>query len=48
MLAPLTDLVGECGSTKVTRANGTKKAPWHWDEIHQIAFDQVKATINKM
>jgi hypothetical protein len=29
MLAPLTSLVGECGQTKVTRAKGTKKAPWH-------------------
>ena len=45
MLAPLTDLVGECGTTKVTKAKGTKKTPWHWDEIHQSAFDQVKATI---
>ena len=45
MLAPLTDLVGECGTTKVTKSKGTKKAPWHWDEIHQSAFDQVKATI---
>jgi hypothetical protein len=45
MLAPLTLLVGECGQTKVTRAKRTKKAPWHWGEIHQRAFDHVKATI---
>ena len=45
MLAPLTSLVGECGQTKVTRAKGTKKAPWHWDEVHQRAFDHIKATI---
>jgi hypothetical protein len=45
MLAPLTSLVGECGQTKVTRAKGTKKALWHWDEVHQRAFDHVKATI---
>ena len=45
MLAPLTDLVGECGQTKATKAKGTKKAPWHWDEIHQKAFDLVKTTI---
>ncbi len=45
MLAPLTSLVGECGQTKVTRAKGTKKAPWHWDEVHQRAFHHVKATI---
>ena len=47
MLAPLTDLVGECGQTKVTRAKGTKRVPWHWDEVHQKAFDMVKATIAK-
>ena len=44
-LLPLTDLVGECGQTKATKAKGTKKAPWHWDEIHQQAFDLVKTTI---
>jgi hypothetical protein len=21
------------------------RVPWHWDEVHQRAFDQVKATI---
>ena len=47
MLAPLTDLVGECGQTKVTKAKGTKKVPWHWDEVHQKAFETVKATIAK-
>ncbi len=47
MLAHLTDLVGECGQTKVTRAKGTKKVPWHWDEVHQKAFDAIKATIAK-
>jgi hypothetical protein len=45
MLAPLTSLVGECGQTKITRAKGTKKMPWHWDEVYQRAFDHVKATI---
>ncbi len=45
MLSLLTSLVGECGQTKVTRAKGTKKAPWHWDEVHQRASDHVKATI---
>jgi hypothetical protein len=40
MLAPLTDLVGECGETKTT-----KKKPWWWELIHQQAFDNVKATI---
>ncbi len=47
MLAPLTSLVGECGQTKTTKTEGTKKVPWHWDEVHQRAFNQVKATIAK-
>ena len=46
MLAPLTDLVGECGQTKTTKAKGSKKASWHWDENHQQAFDLVKTTID--
>jgi hypothetical protein len=45
MLAPLTSLVRECSQTKVMRAKGTKKVPWHWDEVHQRAFDHIKATI---
>ncbi len=45
MLAPLTSLAGECGQTKVTRAKGTKKVPWHWDEVHHRAFNHVKVTI---
>ena len=31
MLAPLTDLIRECGQTKTTKAKGTKKASWHWE-----------------
>jgi hypothetical protein len=47
LLAPLTSLIGECGQTKVTRAKKTKKRAWHWDEMHQKAFDSVKAAIAK-
>jgi hypothetical protein len=47
MLAPLTDLVGECGEMKTTRMNKTKKKPWRWDPIHQRAFDNIKAAIAK-
>ncbi len=47
MLAPLTDLVGECGETKATRMNKTKKKPWRGDPIHQQAFENVKAAIAK-
>jgi hypothetical protein len=32
MLAPLTDLVGECGETKTTKMNKTKKKPWQWGQ----------------
>ncbi len=34
MLAPLASSVGECNQTKSTKAKGTKKVPWHWDEVH--------------
>jgi hypothetical protein len=47
MLAPLSDLVGECGETKTTCKNKVKKKPWQWDSIHQTAFDNVKKTIAK-
>jgi hypothetical protein len=47
MMAPLTDLVGECRKTKTTRINKTKKKPWQWDQTHQKAFDNVKAAIAK-
>ncbi len=47
MLAPLTDLVGECGETKATKKIGTKKKPWRWELIHQQEFENVKATIAK-
>ncbi len=47
MLAPLTDLVGECGEPKTTIKNKTKKKPWRWESIHQQAFDNIKATIAK-
>ncbi len=47
ILAPLTSLVSECSQTKITKAKGTKKVPWHWDEVPQRAFDHVKATIPK-
>jgi hypothetical protein len=47
MLAPLTNLVGECSYSKSDKKLGKKKVPWHWDEGHQKAFDDVKAAIAK-
>jgi hypothetical protein len=47
LLAPLSDLVGECGETKTTRKSKVKKKHWHWDSIHQTAFDNAKRTLAK-
>ncbi len=40
-------MAGECSQTKTTKPKGTKKVPWHWDEVHQRALDHLKATIAK-
>ena len=45
MLAPLTDLVKECGVTKSTKKKGTVKKPFYWNETHQKAFNDVKKII---
>ena len=45
LLAPLTDLVGECRTTKSTKKKGTEKSPWHWDDIHLTAFESIKTII---
>ena len=45
IITPLTDLVGECGQKKLTKAKVTNTSPWYRDKINQKAFDQVKATI---
>jgi hypothetical protein len=47
MLAPFTDLVGECEETKTSRMKQTKKKPWRRDPIQRQAFDNVKAAIAK-
>ena len=47
MVAPLTDLIGEVGHTKVTKKKNTKKKKWYWTEEHQKAFDQIKDTLSQ-
>ncbi len=47
MLAPLTSLVGECGHIKITKRLKVRKKPWHWEEVHRKAFNDVEATIAK-
>ena len=42
LLTPLTDLVGECGTTK---RSSKKKPKWHWDDVHQEAFEKIKKVI---
>ena len=47
LIAPLTDLLGEVGHTKVTKKKGTKKKAWYWASHHQEAFDNVKQTLSR-
>ena len=47
MLSPLTDLFGECGHTKATRATKRKRTKWHGDDVHQTAFENIKTAIAK-
>lgn len=42
LLAPLTDLVAECGTSKVKRK---PLKPWRWDAEHQEAFQKIKNVI---
>ncbi len=46
-LSLLTDLVGECGHTKVTKATKTKCKPCHWDDMNQNALNNIKTAIAK-
>jgi len=47
MLAPLTDLVGKCGYSKLDKAQRKRIVPRLWIMEHQKAFDDVKAAIAK-
>ena len=43
LLAPLTDLVAECGVSKNKKHK--KPKPWRWDEEHKAAFQKIKKII---
>lgn len=47
LLAPLTDLVGECGTSKASKRSprGKRAKPWRWEQIHQDAFESIKKII---
>ena len=45
LLAPQTNLVGECGHTMATKPNNTKWKPWHWDSVQQTALNILKTAI---
>ncbi len=44
---PLSPISGKVWRNKNHQEKQDQKTPWHWDSIHQIAFDNVKATIIK-
>ena len=48
LIAPLTDLLGEVGHTKVTKKKGTKKKAWYSTTEHQEAFDQIKQCLSRL
>ncbi len=39
--------LGSAVRPKPLRLKGPKKVPWHWDEVHQRAFDHITAKITK-
>ncbi len=39
--------MGSAVRPKPLRPKGPKKVPWHWDEVHQRAFNHVNDTIAK-
>ncbi len=47
MLAPVTSVVGECGSVKDSKTKKKRKPckPWHRGTEHQQAFDDLSASI---
>ncbi len=47
MLPSLTNLVGECGHTKAIQATKTKRMLWHWDDVHQTAFNNINTAFAK-
>ena len=48
LIAPLTDLIGECGETKTTKKKKIKKKPFYWSEVHNQAFEAIKKVISRV
>jgi hypothetical protein len=48
VLAPLTNLAGECSYSKLNKAQRERKIPWHWNTEHQKGFNDIKAAITKI
>ena len=44
ILTPLTALVGECGKVKSAKKKNKK---FHWDAVHQQAFNEIKKVVSK-
>ena len=45
MLSSLTNLIRVCIHTKIAWAIKTKHKSWHWDDMHQTAFENIKTSI---
>ena len=45
MIAPLTDVIGECGETKATKTKKTKKKLFYSSDVHEQDFEAIKKVI---
>ena len=47
ILSPLTDLVGECGDKTSNKKKKSRGKKFHWDDVHQKAFDEMKKIVSR-